>query len=437
MIVDLSSQVAGFKEFFTSVYKERVEETLLSYPRVRSIYVAYADLEKFDPDLADALIINPDMILEAAEEGIRNLGLSNADEQKFVPHIRFFNLPEKVQITSKEVNARLKGQLISVKAFVTSLPLPFIATRVALYRCQVCNEEIKLLVSANFKQPKQCDCCKKFALKEIDEKSIHYDVQEGESCFVQFRLEDDLVGKVYQDSYVILNGIVRLKEDKTRKTLRLFLDVNSISVIEERVKLLDDLPKDVQDDIAAFDAYPKAPLRLRTPIPQDIRKQVLEKGNFKCASCGVSWESSPLEIDHIIPVASGAEDVNNVTNLQVLCRRCNNVKRASLPFAFKGRKQFPQEASESKELSRSFDVDVVTTGNQKSTREYEAKSNLILRVIKKLLKKGGNARLASIIEIASKLGLDEADTKKILNDFLKRGIIYERQFDDYRIVGRA
>jgi 5-methylcytosine-specific restriction endonuclease McrA len=44
-----------------------------------------------------------------------------------------------------------------------------------------------------------------------------------------------------------------------------------------------------------------------------------------CVHCGADED---LTIDHIIPVAAGGTD--DPANLQVLCRRCNSAKGASL-----------------------------------------------------------------------------------------------------------
>jgi DNA replicative helicase MCM subunit Mcm2 (Cdc46/Mcm family) len=67
MEVDLSSQISVFGEFFTSIYKSKIDQLLLVYPTQKSLMVSYPDLEKFDPDIADALVLEPDLIIEAAE----------------------------------------------------------------------------------------------------------------------------------------------------------------------------------------------------------------------------------------------------------------------------------------------------------------------------------------------------------------------------------
>jgi len=66
------------------------------------------------------------------------------------------------------------------------------------------------------------------------------------------------------------------------------------------------------------------------PIPGDVRYEVLKRANKRCELCKVSEGDSlyeerlPLHIDHIIPRSKGGS--NDIENLQVLCRACNQGK---------------------------------------------------------------------------------------------------------------
>lgn len=51
------------------------------------------------------------------------------------------------------------------------------------------------------------------------------------------------------------------------------------------------------------------------------RRAVKEAFNHTCPACG---SREHLQIDHIIPISQGGSD--DAWNLQVLCRRCNNLK---------------------------------------------------------------------------------------------------------------
>lgn len=61
------------------------------------------------------------------------------------------------------------------------------------------------------------------------------------------------------------------------------------------------------------------------PVPDSVRYQVLKGSGGRCALCGVTKKDSPLDVDHIIPRNRGGS--NDISNLQVLCSKCNRSKR--------------------------------------------------------------------------------------------------------------
>jgi 5-methylcytosine-specific restriction endonuclease McrA len=63
----------------------------------------------------------------------------------------------------------------------------------------------------------------------------------------------------------------------------------------------------------------------REPIPEAVRSEVWRRDQGRCVKCGSNQQ---LEFDHIIPVSRGG--ATTVRNLQLLCRRCNSSKGASI-----------------------------------------------------------------------------------------------------------
>lgn len=59
------------------------------------------------------------------------------------------------------------------------------------------------------------------------------------------------------------------------------------------------------------------------PVPESLRYTVLKRDR-KCLLCGNGPDDAPLEVDHIVPRSKGGS--NDITNLQVLCRPCNQGK---------------------------------------------------------------------------------------------------------------
>ena len=62
---------------------------------------------------------------------------------------------------------------------------------------------------------------------------------------------------------------------------------------------------------------------MRTPIPNRLKQQVLERDGYRCVKCGEE-RISTLEIDHISPWAISHD--NSLENLQTLCKNCHHIK---------------------------------------------------------------------------------------------------------------
>ncbi|MFH1520882.1 MAG: LAGLIDADG family homing endonuclease [Candidatus Micrarchaeota archaeon] len=250
MEIDLSSQIAVFTEFFTTIYRSQIDDLLAVYPTKKSLYINYTDLEKFDPDMADVLIKTPDLILEAAEEAIKQLNLPVSAGTTFAPHVRISEMPSEnawiEQIGSKDIN-----ELVAFKCVVTKRAEVMHRVKVAMYKCTLCDAEMKLFVGKNFVPPKRCESCKKFALQQIEDESTFTDIQRAEvqellerirggapAAHIELLLEDDLVNNIAPGDNIDVIGILRLKPPiKTRQKQELiysrYIEVNSAKSLKK------------------------------------------------------------------------------------------------------------------------------------------------------------------------------------------------------------
>jgi hypothetical protein len=62
---------------------------------------------------------------------------------------------------------------------------------------------------------------------------------------------------------------------------------------------------------------------IKEPIPQPLRRAVLDRDRYTCQLCG---STTRLAIDHIEPESRGG--TTTLDNLRVLCQPCNNTKGA-------------------------------------------------------------------------------------------------------------
>ena len=54
------------------------------------------------------------------------------------------------------------------------------------------------------------------------------------------------------------------------------------------------------------------------------KRTLFRQQRGKCGGCGFAFEFRNLQMDHIVPVASGGAD--RFENLQLLCAHCNHAK---------------------------------------------------------------------------------------------------------------
>ncbi len=66
----------------------------------------------------------------------------------------------------------------------------------------------------------------------------------------------------------------------------------------------------------------------RKPIPESLRKKVLERDRYTCQVCG---SQEKLSMDHITPESRGG--LSTFDNLQTLCRHCNSSKGSKLTMS--------------------------------------------------------------------------------------------------------
>jgi len=247
---DITASVAIFNEFFTTIYKRKIDQLLLNYPKKKSLYVNFTELERFDPDLADAVLRSPDALIEAAELSISQLNLSLPSGGAFKPHVRFNSVPSE-DLLIEQLGSKNLNEMVVCKGVVNKRTEIMHRVKIALFKCQMCDAEQKIFVTKHFTPPKKCDSCNKFALKQVDEESTFTDMQKIEvqdllervrggapAAHIEVLLEDDMVNTVSPGDNVEIVGVLRLKppakmKAKQEMVYSRYIDVISISSLKK------------------------------------------------------------------------------------------------------------------------------------------------------------------------------------------------------------
>jgi HNH endonuclease len=141
-----------------------------------------------------------------------------------------------------------------------------------------------------------------------------------EDAWTDWRLEeshDRLLEQIAEEMFFVLFANRSLLR---RFNLHMALRIGQLSPDESNVHLL---RADSQGNTRLVRAQP----------PEWAKRAVFFRDRGYCCACGRNLENSrsPInsaEFDHIVPLAAGG--MNDVTNLQLLCKSCNGNKRAQV-----------------------------------------------------------------------------------------------------------
>jgi len=232
--IDVSPYIDKFEEFYSVALSEKINKLLAEYPVQKSLLVDYEELEKFDRDLADLLVKKPDLLIGASEKAlIQAQGVSYKTahpDLPFEPHVRFFNLPES-GLLIQNISSKQIRELISIKGVITKRGPVRHKVKIAVYKCQMCDAEMKVPMTKNTQAPQVCIECKRRALKLEEESSYFVDVQYSEAqellerltggtpaATIELWLEDDLVNKITPGETVAITGVMRLRPPQKSKS---------------------------------------------------------------------------------------------------------------------------------------------------------------------------------------------------------------------------
>ncbi len=225
--VDNTPYIEKFEEFYSEALRERINRLLSEYPVQKSLLIDYFDLERYDRELADQLIKDPDTLLYAAEQALvsgHEVAFKTAHpDMKFEPHVRFFNLPD-IGLLVQDISARNIREMIALKGTVTKRAEVKHKVKVAVFVCQNCDAKNKVPMTKNADTPKVCDSCKRPTLKLAEDESYFVDVQWAQAqellerlkggsppAHIDLLLEDDMVNSITPGDTVDITGIMRIR----------------------------------------------------------------------------------------------------------------------------------------------------------------------------------------------------------------------------------
>ena len=247
--IDASEQIKLFQEFLESSYYSQIVENLRKDNKY--VVIDFAELSKFDLDLANELLEDPENTIKAVELAVEQFDLENITGFK----VRFENLPDSQKIMIRNIRSRHIGKLVYVEGIVRQKSDVRPRVTAAKFECPVCGNIINVLqLNGSFKEPSRCGCGRKgkfnlLSKQLVDAQGIVLEeasesLEGGEQPKrVNIFLKDDLVSplserKTNPGSKISVVGIIKevpiiLKTGSKSTTFDLMIDSNYIQATEE------------------------------------------------------------------------------------------------------------------------------------------------------------------------------------------------------------
>jgi len=236
-----------FEEFFSQFYSKQL--TAAAAAGESSITVDFYDLDRFDPDLSDSLLQEPEKMISLSKEAISEI--EAAEGKDIIP--RFRNLPSQQAIRIRNLRSEHIGKFISLDGVVRRASEVKPEVSVAIFKCPDCGELIKTEPEDRLiKPPYACNCGKKgtgFTLvktKLFDSRWLSieepFDIITTEKRGdVNIYLRDSLTTPEMQrkcdpGSRLTVNGILKeikkTSKGRVKTQMDIYLDVNYVEPTE-------------------------------------------------------------------------------------------------------------------------------------------------------------------------------------------------------------
>jgi replicative DNA helicase Mcm len=247
--LDVSEQINLFYEFIQQDYHSDLVRQASKGQKF--LKIDFGVLSKFNPEIADLLLENPEETIKAAELAIANFDIEG-DTKNF--RIRFFNLPRSQNIQIRDIRADHIDKLIMFEGLVRQKSDVRPQVTSARFECPACGNIINVLqTDTAFKEPTRCSCGRKGRFRLISKELIDAqrivleespdDLEGGEQPKrLAIFLKSDLVSplsdkKTNPGSKVRVGGIMRELpiEQHGIKTTKydLYLDTNYVEAVQE------------------------------------------------------------------------------------------------------------------------------------------------------------------------------------------------------------
>lgn len=252
-----------FEVFFS---KEYYNKLLKAIQEQQPLIISLSQLEKFDSELSDYFLENPEESLKAMQESLSNVC---AGEEAEKINIRIFDIPETEIVKIKDLRSSHISKFVGIEGIIKQASEVRPEITMATFECQGCGERVTLLQDKpQLSKPFKCmDCGNKRGFDLVIRKLVDIQrivVEESPETLeggaqprkLPVFLSDDLVDpkfqkKVIPGNKVRINGIIndipiKLEKGGESKRRDIYMDGNYLETIEKEFEEIEVGDKDIK-----------------------------------------------------------------------------------------------------------------------------------------------------------------------------------------------
>ena len=251
--------IEKFEDFINKLYLAKLNRTINSGSK--SILIDFKELDKFDPELTDYLLSEPEEAIKLFQLGMQRIEMASEEQL----NIRFSNMPESNRLLIRDIRSKHIGKLISIEGLIRQSSDVRPVSTVITFECPACGTKIDMPQTGTMiKEPTVCVCGRRGKFKIVDKKLVDTQrivveespeqlLTEAQPRRLSIFLTDDLVEpkiekKTVPGSRVIVTGIIKEIPivDRGTKTTRfdLIMQANNIETSEKEFEELELSPED-------------------------------------------------------------------------------------------------------------------------------------------------------------------------------------------------
>lgn len=241
-------QIKKFQDFIYTNYYNMLLENIRK--GTQSLLIDFAELSKYDPDLATELLDSPEETIKAIEKTIEQF-----DVEHYNFKIRLFNLPGSQKIKISDIRSNHLNKLVVMHGIIRQKSDVRPQTTSSRFECPTCGSIMNILqFDITYKEPTRCGCGRKVKFILLDEELVDAQgivIEESSDNLegseqpkrINVVLTQDLVSPIGEKrlapgSKVEVTGIVKkipiiLKTGGKSTRFELFIDTVYISPMED------------------------------------------------------------------------------------------------------------------------------------------------------------------------------------------------------------